>query len=98
MDKNKKLMSRPIEEGTKILNEALVLFDEIPALMELWSWAGISATSVVFLKEDLFLMSQDQIIDFVFKSIKAPRDPKTTFKESGDYVFVNFDFKTPDYD
>ncbi len=98
MDKEKKLMNRPIEEGTKILNEALVLFNETPALMELWSWEGVSATSVIFLKEDFLNKSQDQIIDFVFKSIQSVRDPKTTFKESGDYIYVNFNFKVQDLD
>ncbi len=42
-------------------------------------------------------MSRDQIIDFVFKNVKAPRDPKVTFKESRDYVFESFYFKKPDY-
>lgn len=98
MNKNQKLLERPIEQDTVILNESLVLFGEIPALMELWSWAGVTATSVIFLKEDFEGKSEDQIIDFVFKNIQAPRDPKTTFKLVGDYVYVNFDFRVPDFD
>lgn len=98
MDKNKKLLQRPIEKDTTILNESLVLFEDIPALMELWSWAGITATTVIFLKQDFEDKSEDQMIDFVFKNIQAPRDPKTTFKIVGDYIYINFNFKVPDYD
>ena len=53
-------MNRPIEEGTKILNEALVLFNETPALMELWSWEGENAASLIFLNK-----SQDQMVEFL---------------------------------
>ena len=98
MEKEKKLLARPIEKDTKILNESLVLFGDTYALMELWSWAGITATSVIFLKEDLLNKSQEEVMDFVFKNLEAPRDPKATFKESGDYLYVNFNFKVPDYD
>ena len=98
MEKQLKLLRRPVEEDTLILNESVVLFKDTHALMELWSWSGVTATSVVFLKEDFEGQSQEQVIDFVFKHLQAPRDPKTTFKEVGDYLYVNFNFKVPDYE
>jgi hypothetical protein len=98
MDKNNKLLQRPIEKDTVILNESLVLFEDIPALMELWSWSGVTATSVIFLQEDFEGKSKDEIIEFVFKNIKSPIDPKATFKSAGDYIYINFNFRVPEYD
>ena len=92
-EKRKKLLERPKEEDTNILLENLVEFGDFPALMELWSLDGITASTVIFLKEDVNELKKDEIIDLVFSKIKQEKDPQTTYKEEGEYIFVNFGFK-----
>lgn len=49
------LMNRPIEEDTVIQMEHIVNFPalEMKALMELWTWDGITGSSVIFLATDV---------------------------------------------
>jgi hypothetical protein len=94
MEDRKKLLARPVESDTKIIRADLVDLGEFPALMELWVWEGITASSFVVLKKDLGQRSIDQLIDFCFEKIKQPRDPQTTSKEVGEYIYINYAFVT----
>ena len=91
-----KLRERPLEADTDLLMSHEVMFDDIPAIMEMWSWEGITASSVIFLKEDVKDKDENKLKAFVFEKIKQPVDPQTTIKESGDFVFISFNFKTSD--
>jgi len=95
-EKRKMLLKRPKEEDTNILMENLVELGDFPALMELWSWDGITASTVIILKEDVKELKKDEIIDLVFLKIKQKQDPQTTYKEKGEYIFVNYGFKLDD--
>lgn len=93
MEQTKKLLARPVEEGTNVLSETVIIFEEFKALFEVWSWEGISATSLVYLKDDAMKFNKEELIDSLFRQMQMPRDPKLTYKEFGEYVFLNFNFE-----
>jgi hypothetical protein len=93
MTKEQKLLNRPVDKDTEVILEDLVSFDQFPGLMELWKWDNITASSIILLQEDVKGMKENEIINFVFEKMKQPVDPQTTFKISGDYVYINFGFK-----
>jgi hypothetical protein len=78
MDKEKKLMNRPIKEGTKILNEALVLFDETPALKGALVLGGSKCYFSDLFKRRLLKQISRTNHRFFFSSIKKTKDPQTT--------------------
>lgn len=88
--KKEKLLRRPVESDTQILMQDLIDFGRCIGLMELWIWEGITASSVIFLLEDVAGLSKDEQIDLAFG--KTPRDPKTTYQVNGDYVYINYGF------
>ncbi len=92
MNKKEKLLLRPVDSETRILNTSLVQFKEFVALMERWSWDGFTGQSVVLLSEDYKLQAPSQVLVDLFSQMRIPQDPKTTVKEIGEYVFINFDF------
>ena len=94
MNKKEKLLARPVESDTQILNSSLVLFKEFMGLMELWHWEGVTAQSIVLLTEDYKRYPPKAMLAELFSQMKLPLDPKATVNEVGDYVFINFDFST----
>lgn len=90
--KKEKLLKRNIEPETRILMEDLVDFDGCVALMELWSYEGITASSIVFLEEDLEAKSDKEVVKYVFEKLKQPVDEQTTITRSDGYVYVNYGF------
>lgn len=91
-DKEKKLLERPVESDTKIIANAMLDFGDFKALYEKWVWDGVMASSVICLKEDVQDRSQQELIEFLFTTMKLPIDPQATYKVSGDYIFLNFGF------
>lgn len=92
MNKKEKLLARPIESDTLVLNSSLVMFKEFMGLMELWSWDGITGQSIVLLTEDYQRYEPGTLLTDLFHQMKLPVDPSATVKMLGDYVFINFDF------
>ncbi|MCO4755408.1 MAG: hypothetical protein KC478_13075 [Bacteriovoracaceae bacterium] len=94
--KTKKLLSRPIEEDTTIEMEHIVEFKALgcEALMELWNWDGISASSVIFLKEDVGKYGDEKLLELASIDLPSLKEGRTTFKRVGDYIYINFGFKS----
>lgn len=93
MDKNTILLNRPLESDTKIISQALVTFEECSGLFEKWNWDGITAKSLIFLKSDVDNYDKKELIPRLFKQMAMELDPKYTYIENGDYVFINFGFE-----
>jgi hypothetical protein len=87
-----KFKSRRMDSNTEIM-EHKVFFGDVPAMMELWVWDGISGSSVVFHKDDVKNTSERDLIEIVFEHIKEPIDPKCKVKISDEFLFVTFGVK-----
>ena len=90
------LLNRPIEEDTVIQMEHIVDFPALgtKALMELWSWDGIQGSSVIFLAEDVKMLSDEELIEKASIDLSALKSERYTIKRKEKYVYINFGFKT----
>jgi hypothetical protein len=92
-NKKEKLLGRPVESDTRILFKEMVKVGEWDALYERWSWEGITASSVVFLYEDVHNLGKEKIIEIVRSTFQLSNDEKMTYSVNVDHVFVNFAFE-----
>ena len=83
-----------MDEGVEMTHE--VMFGDIPAMMELWVWDGITGSSVVFHNEDVYQMSENELVDFTFSHMPSVKDKQYTFKKVGQFIFINFGFSASD--
>lgn len=92
--KARKLLSRPVEADTTLLLENIVEFKKwkIEALMELWSWDGITASSIVLLSEDCHGLDDDSLIKKIKEDFKSFDDSSYTISRKEDYIYINFGF------
>ncbi|MCC6933022.1 MAG: hypothetical protein IT292_07185 [Deltaproteobacteria bacterium] len=72
-----------IDEDTKIYSRNLVTVANWQALLERWSWEGISGSSLIFATNDIKHLSDDQIIELVVSSgfCLNPKGPEKTPEE-----------------
>lgn len=92
MTKEQKLLQRPVEEDTQIILENVVDFKECVGLMELWRWESIRGSSIILLKEDIDHLNKDELIKSLLEQVNVAPTSKTTFKEEGDYFYLNYNF------
>lgn len=92
--KEQKLLNRPIEHGSLITKELFITFTEFQALFECWSWQGVNANSIIILKSDFNNFDMKSLIQSLFEQMQMPLDPSLTLSETGEYVFINFNFTT----
>lgn len=95
-EKEQKLLARPVEDDTTILAKMIVDFGDFKGLFEKWTWDGVSASSLVFLSEDVVSMDSKALIQYVFGKMQLPVDPQTTYSSRDGFTFVNFGFETKD--
>lgn len=93
-EKYKRLKERPVEEDTKIIVEKLVDLGEFMALYEKWFWEGVTASSIICLEEDAMKFGEKKLVEYIFKMMQLPVDPKYTYSTKNGYVYVNFGFET----
>ena len=92
-DIKQKLLSRPIEEETIIINQNFIQFEECLGLFENWSWDGVSACSVVLLAADVPQSNENEFIESLFRQMQFPVDKNLTKSTSGEHWFLNFNFE-----
>jgi len=92
-----KFKNVPVEADTKIGFEKEVKLGGYDALYQGWTWDGIYGESIILKSEDVAKLTDDEINQMVKTSPFIKNDSITTFKrtESG-FIFVNFNFITPD--
>jgi len=90
-----KFKNVPVDSDTKILSQKEVKLGEYEALYQKWFWDGITAESLIFLKEDVSHIDDEAMKEEVLNSPLANAESSVTLTrtESG-YVFVNFNFIT----
>jgi hypothetical protein len=93
VDKKALLLARPIEDDTNILSQALIQFEECLGLFEVWSYDGITASSVIVLQADIAHLDQATLIKSLFRKMQFEFDQKHTTSVVGDYFFLNFNFE-----
>lgn len=92
MDIKSKLLSRPVDEGTIILEQSFLKFEECEALFEKWRWEGITACSVILLSTDVPLTNEKEFIEKLFQQMQLEVDKKLTTSRNGEFYFLNFNF------
>jgi hypothetical protein len=91
-EQKEKLLQRPIESETSILKQSFVKFEDQNALYEKWHWDGITASSLIFLADDLKGKNKEDFIIYCLKTMKLDETQQTTHKTVGEYYFINFGF------
>ena len=85
----------PHDPDTTILFEQQGVFDDIPACYQSWYWDGVSGESIIFLKKDLKQHQIKHLIQKVKTSHLVQNPDQVTKKQKSDYLFINFNFRTP---
>ncbi len=93
VDKKAKLLARPIEDDTNILSQTYIQFEECIGLFEVWSYDGITASSVIVLQADIVHFDKATLIKSLFTQMQFEFDQKHTTSVVGDYFFLNFNFE-----
>lgn len=89
---NKDFSDLENDPETKTLKRTISTINEIPCLHEFWSWDGIHGESLVFYKEDVLTLTDEEILKLVFKEENLD-DKKQTIKRTDKFVFINYNFK-----
>ncbi|WP_025209089.1 hypothetical protein [Hippea sp. KM1] len=83
----------PIDEDTTILFQQEARLGNYDVLYQKWLWDGIVAESIIFAKEDVKDLEDEEIEKLVKSSPIVKEGSKITLKHSDSgYVFVNFNF------
>ena len=90
-DEIEALKNAPVEEDTRIIKSKITLLDALPCRYEYWSWDGVYAETIVFLKQHVQNMEDEEIVN-LGKPLFEDELPRTTLKKRAGYVFVNFNF------
>ena len=89
----------PLDEDTTVIFEKRGMLDQYEVLYQAWSWDGIKAESIIFLSEDVFELSDEELKELVKSSPLVEKESKlTTNDRSGKYSFVSFNFKQDEND
>ncbi len=86
----------PKDKDTRIIASLEITFGEYRALHQGWCWDGIIAESLIFFNEDIKDLTEDELVEEVRLSplISAEsREKGITYKLSGEFTFVNFNFE-----
>ena len=94
MEKKDVFASRPVEDDTRILDTKRAEYEGISVLIEKWVWDGILGHSCIVPLQSLkeANMSNEYIIEILKDKLKIVGS--TTEKETGDFLFLNFNFET----
>jgi hypothetical protein len=83
-----------VESDTKILLSQETKIAKYDALFQYWSWDGYRGMSLIFCAADLVEINLDELKNLVAESDFCIDSEDMTIKESGAYVFVNFNFES----
>jgi len=84
----------PVDEDTKIRGEKKIRFGPYEALLQKWSWEGISAESVILVSGDVSILSDEELERVLQNSGLVKEKSGVTVKRSDSgFTFVNFNFR-----
>lgn len=80
----------PLEKETIILKNMIKQIDELPVLLQVWAWDGLTACSAVIPKEFLDSINNDELVSKLRKEINI--DSSYTIYDAEKYTFINYAF------
>lgn len=85
----------PEEEEGAIHFRAQMKFNElIDCVFEFWTWDGIQANSLIFHKNDVSHLSDEELEKMIKESLIFKKDNSVTISRKNEkYTFVNFNFE-----
>ena len=85
----------PVEPDTNILLQTLHTVSGIPFAMELWTWDGVTASSMIFLSRDVEGWTDKRLVEFVAEAVHAALGTTdVTITRLPEYTFINYGFVT----
>ena len=90
-DEIETLNNAPVEADTRLLKSKVTLLNDLPCKYEYWTWDGVYAETIVFLKQHVQDMEDEEIVNLCAPLLEE--SAKTTLKRRAGYVFVNFNFR-----
>ncbi len=88
---NEKFKNIGIDEETAIMHRQEFKFQNYDAVFEIWMTREVSACSVIFCKEDVAHLNDEEIIAMIEKECKA--NDVNISRVNENYVFANYGFK-----
>jgi hypothetical protein len=92
-DEIETLKKAPVELDTRIITRKITTLQYIPCKHEYWTWDGVYAESLIFLKCHVGHLKEDELLRLCEPYFEN-ESSKKTIKASGNYVYVNFNFRT----
>ena len=87
-----KFSNLPLDKDTKILATNYVTLAGFDTKVEIWSWQGIYASSLIFYKADVCHLSKSELLKIIKKESNLLNN--FTYKDTGEYIFFNYGFYT----
>lgn len=92
-----KFKNRLIDKDTEIVFELVCKLHGYDVMYEKWLWDGFWGDSIIFINDDIALLTQSEIEALVRSSTLFQPDSKITYKKSNSgFTFVNFNFWVKD--
>lgn len=86
-----KFFDVPSDPNTKIINQKVIAYGDITALLEEWVWDGISGKSLIFFLDDIDKADPKYFIEKFLDKVLI--EDKFTVSSNEAFYFINFDFK-----
>ncbi len=84
-----------VEKDTRIIKLKYLNIEGIHIRYEKWSWEGIIGETCIFLMNEIKNIEKSRIIKMIENEFNySLADNKYTVKDSGEFVFYNFNFES----
>jgi hypothetical protein len=82
----------PNDFGTTILFQSEMKMDDYDVCYQKWQWESFFAESIIFMKDDVNDMTDDELSEFVGSSPIVEDKDNIVVRRGTDFVFVSFNF------
>lgn len=95
---NEKFKNVSVEVDTKIITQIECKIADYAALYQTWVWDGIFGESIIFTKEDVAHLNDEEVKQLVTDSkyYQSAMGNITFSRGKSNFVFVNFNFQSMD--
>ena len=90
---HERLLTRNIEDDTRILKAQYVRVEGIPILLEHWSADGVRGKTAIFLTEHVEKMDDAELRRFFVEKAGVEIEGSVTIVRREEHVFFNFGFE-----
>ncbi len=85
---------RNVDSDTNILGSQYLQVGEYDLLIEVWSWEGITAKSLIFLSPQIQDLPDAEVEQLAGEILSLPEEEKSTLSRKADFTYFNFGFVT----